>query len=443
MSQTLFSLADALERYVTHEAAESERLGGEVRRSLNEAGLARARDTLARFVAGDAALDALGLYTQLERCTPLLLFHVIRRRSAMNLHRSGLQQSYGDHNRLLVLGIDRLARGDVAWYRGRCWQPQGVTDSDIERCCAAHARTALGRGEQTALWLAACLHDYGKLVMRDHGLDAEDAVALAGPLLDRVCEPSLRPLVEIGIRYHDLIEYVGTGETPAALIAGEIETLAAAQRPVALALLGAIQLAGAASLGEGRVTARKVEIYLDCTSGALLDDRSIESRLARLLAGDMRVVPTAARAQAAARLAELAPTARAGLGELLERVVLREWSRLCRTLAAREGEQASVDLLFAGLLAVERCWQARSRDPLHIVFSNGSADWLIDAVRGTGTNPRALDHKLASQTGLVTLLNGAQAMICGPDRQEAIHETVPAFGLPERGERGDPRERRG
>ena len=53
-------------------------------------------------------LTGLELYYALERSTPLLQFHAILRDGPQNRDGSGLQQSYGDHNRLLMLGLDKL-----------------------------------------------------------------------------------------------------------------------------------------------------------------------------------------------------------------------------------------------------------------------------------------------------------------------------------------------
>lgn len=61
----LYSLAGSLERSVTHDAAEIEHLAQDARRSFDPAGLDRTRGLLARFIAGEETLDALGLYTQL------------------------------------------------------------------------------------------------------------------------------------------------------------------------------------------------------------------------------------------------------------------------------------------------------------------------------------------------------------------------------------------
>ena len=55
-----------------------------------------------------------------------------------------------------------------------------------------------------ALWVAAALHDFGMFQPTQRCLDVENAIPLCRPILDAVCAPSLRPLVEFAIRNHDL-----------------------------------------------------------------------------------------------------------------------------------------------------------------------------------------------------------------------------------------------
>ena len=63
--------------------------------------------------------------------------------------------------------------------------------------------------------------------------------------------------------------------------------------------LGCVQVAGAASLGEGRLGSFRVDIFERCQAGTALDDRRISTRLARLLATTPQ---TAAPPEAAASL---------------------------------------------------------------------------------------------------------------------------------------------
>jgi hypothetical protein len=53
-------------------------------------------------------LSGLQFYYFLEAATPLLEFHTMLRRGLQNRMRSVLAQPYGDQNRLLLLGLDRL-----------------------------------------------------------------------------------------------------------------------------------------------------------------------------------------------------------------------------------------------------------------------------------------------------------------------------------------------
>ena len=76
------------------------------------------------------------------------------------------------------------------------------------------------------------------------------------------------------IRHHDYIKDVFLGEVPAAAVAQELETLDETLRRTVLAALGLVQIAGAASLGVGRLTAFRVRVFHRCLDGTALDDRS-------------------------------------------------------------------------------------------------------------------------------------------------------------------------
>ena len=66
------------------------------------------------------------------------------------------------------------------------------------------------------------LHDFGMFQPIQRGLDVENAMPLCRPILDALCPPSLRPLVEFGIRNHDFIKDVFSGEVPATFVARQV-----------------------------------------------------------------------------------------------------------------------------------------------------------------------------------------------------------------------------
>ena len=196
------------------------------------------------------------------------------REGPQNCDRNGLQQSYGDHNRLLMLGLDKLLAGDLEWYRGRLDSDDPVAEADLVEVLHRAGRLDLTRDLMVALWLAGSLHDCGMLAGRGAVVDVEDGVVIGGDVIDALCPGDLVQLATFALRHHDYIKDVFLGEVPAALVADELDTLDDTLRPVALAVLGLVQVAGAASLGIGRLTAFRSRIFHGCIDGTTLDDRS-------------------------------------------------------------------------------------------------------------------------------------------------------------------------
>lgn len=230
--------------------------------------------------------SALEFYLRLERSTRLLDLHLLPRKGLRNQYRSGIQQSYGDHCRLLMLGIDRLDSLNGEWFLQR-GDPADPPGEPLLRDCLRRYEGRRHDGDRIAMWLAAGLHDFGKLHQTAYRVDAEDAVLLVASILDALCAPESRGLVEFGIRFHDLIEHVSTGEVPVKTLRDALLLLPPGQHSLALMILGVLQLAGAASLGEGRVNNRKLNLFADCLDQTALSDLPPKARLQRLLsAGD-------------------------------------------------------------------------------------------------------------------------------------------------------------
>jgi hypothetical protein len=309
----------------------------------------RVRGVIDAYRDGRASLSGLELYYELERSTSLLTFHTMLREGARNRSRSGLQQSYGDHNRLLMLGLDKLVEGDLDWYRSRIATGHAVSDEALVRCFRRVAALELSRDSLVALWLAAALHDCGMLCGRGAYVDVEDGVVLSRPIIDALCPEGLRDLALFVLHHHDYIKGVFLGEVPPSLLAAELDALPQDQRAIAMVALGCVQVAGAASLGEGRVEAFRIDVFDRCSDGAALDDRRPSIRFARLLA------PTPS--------AELPPAAvaPAGLAPLLESAAVHGWQRVTADVAP--GARAA---LLAELAAR---WEASGAD--HVVFADG------------------------------------------------------------------------
>jgi len=296
------------------------------------------------FRTGSAPLTGLDLYYELERVSPLLAFHAILRDGPRNRSRDGLQQSYGDHNRLLMLGLDRLLAGDVAWFEDRL-DPESPPDRDALRACLATAAALdLERDALVALWLGAGLHDCGMVWHRGPHVDVEDGIVMSGPVFDTLCPPEYRDLAEFALRHHDYIKDVFLGEMPVRPTAAALAALPADQRPIGAATLGCIQVAGAASLGIGRLTAFRVAIFEACVHGDPVADPRASTRLARLCTPEPERTPVRVDV-------DVEPAA--DTAELLDHVGLHGWHRRVEHLD--DGARLAV---LADLAARNQAWKA-------------------------------------------------------------------------------------
>lgn len=361
--------------------------------------LASVRDRIDSFVSaaadGDdgaettaADLTGLDLYLHLEAATPLLGLHTMLRRGPANRMRSGLQQSYGDHNRLLALGLDALVAGDVDWLASRVDAADPPTRSALEHACRAVAELDVDRRSAVALWVAAALHDIGMLVDDTAGLDTEHAGDIARPFVDALGLGDQWPLVHFVIRHHDYVKDVYTGEVPASLIAADLDRLAEADRRLALSALGMVQIAGSASLGEGRLSAHRVQIMARCASGAVLDDVDDIGRVARLVEGPSIDVDDASRRTAS----QWATGAGYGYEQFWDRAVLHGWRHIHAAASTLDDTSLDPAGLFAdspwsprvanALGAVAAIWSSTDDAPDHVVVTPGAAAALAADGRG-------------------------------------------------------------
>ena len=334
------------------------------------------------FLHNGAPLTGLDLYYALERTTPLRDFHTVLRSGPQNRVRSGLQQSYGDHNRLLLLGLDKLIEGDLAWYRERLVQPGAVDDDRLRACFTAVQSLGLTKPACVALWLGAALHDCGMLGGSDGTVDVEDGVVLADEVLDALCPPDLQPLASFAIRNHDYIRNVFLGEVPSGFITKQLEDLAPELRATATAALGMIQVAGAASLGEGRLSEFRVAIFERCFDGSALADHSTGTRLARLLS---------AGAESVAPLQPVDVSPQPVLEPLLQRVPLHGWHKAANGIA----DDGAAKVAALSVLAAR--WARSGAD--HIVLARGLRI------------PDGIDESWCPSTSEATLLNGTTALV--------------------------------
>ena len=326
------------------------------------------------FVSGERALTGLDLYYELERATPLLEFHTMIREGPRNSTISGLQQSYGDHNRLLMLGLDKLVEGDLEWLRSRLEHEGCVTDDELIACFASVQALDLTPRVAVALWLAGALHDCGMLCGRGSYVDVEDGLVLSRDVIDALCPAHLRPLAYFVIHHHDYIKDVFLGEAPVTFVADELDALDVDIRPTALAALGLVQIAGAASLGDGRLGAFRMEIARACFDGTALDDRTPETRLGRLLAREPSAAPPIA-GDSTTTLGSLEPFLRAA--------ALHGWHR--------DAAASGVDERIQRLHAFASAWEAHGR-PEHLVLSPvGTGTGMREETALNGTRVLVLD----------------------------------------------------
>jgi len=318
------------------------------------------RATVEAFLRGDRRQTALELYYDLEGSTRLLDLHTILREGPQNRMSSGLQQSYGDHNRLLVLGLDKLVEGDLVWYRQRLDDAEDVSDEALLGCFRAVGALGLTRDVLVSLWIAGALHDCGMLTGRATHVDVEDGVVLARTIVETLVPAGTSGLAYFVIHQHDYIKDVFLGEVPPRYVAGELASLPDRLRPVALAALGLVQVAGAASLGDGRLSAFRPDICRRCIDGTALDGESRLTRLGRLLASAHAVdgPPTAVASSALHALGEQSvPT----FERFLDRGSLHGWHRSMSDRACSDRMRL--------LVAVAESWSAAS-EPEHVVLAS-------------------------------------------------------------------------
>jgi hypothetical protein len=372
---------------------------GDLRDSAGRGELEPVRQRFQDFVEGRAPLTAIELYYQLERCTPLVYFHLLLRKSARNRNHNGLQQSYGDHNRLMLLAADKLVAGDLDWYTGRVALNESIGAQELQGMLDTFAGLGLEAQELAMLWLSAALHDFGKLVGRGYGLDSEDGVAIAAPLLAAVAPEELVPAMSAMIRCHDLIEDVLSGAAPLALIAREIGALPPDQQRLGWQGLGIITLTGAASLGEGRLNKLRMRLFDACARlGDSPPSADAGERFARLVTVGTELPPLDAA------LPQIPVPA--GVPEsFLSDVVLQGWPDVQEALASDGiSDSERVQTLSSLVEAVATIWQDEYSDCEHVVLDGGVPDALAPSASGT--------MRLAPLDS-TELLNGARAVLVG------------------------------
>jgi hypothetical protein len=156
----------------------------------------------------DPSRAAAVTFGDFEGSSLLFLMNLIQRKNYRNRYATGMQQSYGDHNRLMMLGIDRLTTGDWNWFLSRSLFFKEMFVGYLQNYVTS-IRTRLSEDAclRKLAILAASFHDYGKLYRRRYGLDSYDAGFLMQEILSKICATSEETAATIFcIRNHDIVE---------------------------------------------------------------------------------------------------------------------------------------------------------------------------------------------------------------------------------------------
>lgn len=164
-----------------------------------------------------------------------------------------------------------------------------------------------------------------------------------------------------------------------------------------------IQVAGAASLGEGRLSRTRLEICRQCFDGTAVADLSVETRLARLLADDGLDVRERSRQAATAWIDKLEPDAREQVVSLLDAVLLHGWQRMRTIVREAHGALDSQPRLQSLLQALAACWARESPRPEHVVLGERMGERLRQR--------RAGSLEWLSPRERMSLLNGTRALV--------------------------------
>jgi len=207
------------------------------------------------------------------------------------------------------------------------------------------------------------------------------------------------------------VEYIVTGETPREFLIMQLDRLDESLRPVAMSMLGIIQLAGAASLGEGRIIPKKLRLYRECLTNEILAGADSQERL-RLLSSDTWIPPhgfTTLVRPSSAFPGELADHER----RFIRRVVLHGWHALRDQLREQPDSQAGRSNALVQMIRVlAEAWDSAGQMEDHVIV-RPSAVRSLRALAATTTGPQtvSLHAKLSYRARSVDLLNGSRALI--------------------------------
>jgi hypothetical protein len=233
---------------------------------------------------------------------------------------------------------------------------------------------------------------------------------LGAPVIETLVEPALWPLVRFAIRNHDFIKDVTTGEVPTGFIAEQLAELPAGMKDAAMLALGMVQVAGAASLGEGGLEQERIEIFRSCWTGRILSDQTAETRLARLLRGPAISVSDGDRAAQAAYMLALPQSERTALHEFLDGTILHGWPEAVTLVRRRTPAEEVERSLLVILMSLGEFWRRHPAKPLHVMISREAARTLVEHA-GTASAENGTKALPGIHGETIRLLNGEEAVI--------------------------------
>jgi hypothetical protein len=134
-------------------------------------------------------------------------------------------------------------------------------------------------------------------------------------------------------------------------------------------LLGIIQLAGAASLGEGRLTSWKIGIFQGLVDGTLVSDTSRSCRLGRLLFGAQLAIDDEKRRYVADILDDLDFEDRTCIEEFLTNVVLHQWSKFRDAVMEHSSGREAIDAAWRSIRYLATAWRNHGKYCEHIALT--------------------------------------------------------------------------
>lgn len=374
MPSTYHTLVEIANRRISVEKGEVDTLANTVREGYSMKSIIGLKRKIEAYINDQEDLSALEFYRVLEDGSYLSLFHLIERKRVRNRLNNMLQQTYGDHNKLFALGMDMLQENNVEWFYTRVKPGDPISHEEVSKIVTQYNVST--KEEEIALWCALTFHDYGKLLGKKYGLDAEDSEFLAEPIVELINDPVHFKYVKFLIRNHDSIEYVFNGETPVKALLQELHEIDSKLHKDAFKMLGLIQFVGAASLGEGRITKRKADILNNCHLDYLNSNTSTQHRLQRLLYGEVINWDTPLKKDEMTACLESA-TNTGQLQAFLDQVQLRNWDAIVERVEQVSAEDQIRPRLLKVLELFSDIWNNSPNKAEYFIIRNYTCDEMI------------------------------------------------------------------